>query len=60
MVAYFGLLKQTLRAASRPIVLENIRSLFQVFLEGFDATSTLSQVDPEAVRQFPFISTVVS
>ncbi|KAF7977911.1 hypothetical protein HWV62_2480 [Athelia sp. TMB] len=50
MVAYFGLLKQTLRAASRPIVLENIRSLFQVFLEGFDAPSTSSQVDPEAVE----------
>lgn len=55
MVAFFDLMKRALRVASRPVVLENIRPLFQVFLEAFDSPSRLSPECTAAVRSFnPF------
>ena len=34
--AYFDVLRKSLRAAPRVVVLENIRPLFKVFVEAFD------------------------
>lgn len=48
--AYFDVLRKSLRAAPRPIVLENIRPLFKVFVEAFDMpahfSSDASEVKP--------------
>lgn len=45
MVGYFELLRRSLRAASRPPVLENIRPAFKVFLEGLDLRNKRRDID---------------
>ncbi|KAH9989552.1 hypothetical protein BJV77DRAFT_1069406 [Russula vinacea] len=45
MVGYFELLRRSLRAASRPPVLEHIRPAFKVFLEGLDLRNKRRDID---------------
>lgn len=53
MVAYFDMLKRSLRAAPRSIVLENLRPLFKVFVEAFDVPSQLPLDDATEVLHLP-------
>lgn len=50
IITYFDLLKKSLRSASRPVVLENLRSLFKTFVEAFGVPSKFAAVDAAQVR----------
>jgi U3 small nucleolar RNA-associated protein 10 len=56
MVGYFELLRRSLRAASRPPVLEHIRPAFKVFLEGLDLRNKRRDIDIPKVHAFPLPS----
>ncbi|TFY70773.1 hypothetical protein EVG20_g2223 [Dentipellis fragilis] len=60
--AYSALLKRAVRSASRAIILENLRSLFKVFLEAFDLRGKLSveevsKVEPTTISAFIELTT---
>jgi len=57
-VAYFDLLARALRSAARPAVLEQLRSLFKVFLESFDLAED-SAIDAETRAILAFRELVV-
>jgi len=50
-VGFFQLLKRFLRSSPRPVVLEQLRPLFKVFLEAFDVTKVSSSKSDEAEAQ---------
>ncbi|KAJ7146113.1 hypothetical protein C8R44DRAFT_600928 [Mycena epipterygia] len=55
LIGYFDLLKRCLRGGSRPAVQENVRSLFKVFLEGFNVegiSTPQSEAEAEAILAF--------
>jgi U3 small nucleolar RNA-associated protein 10 len=53
VAGYFELFKRSLRAAPRPPVLENIRPMFKVFLEGLDLRNKRRDIDIFKVRVDP-------
>ncbi|KAJ6630100.1 hypothetical protein B0H10DRAFT_1984968 [Mycena sp. CBHHK59/15] len=55
LVGYFELLKRSMRAGSRPAVQENVRSLFKIFLEGFNVegiSTPKSEAEAQAISAF--------
>ncbi|KAJ7762738.1 hypothetical protein DFH07DRAFT_813302 [Mycena maculata] len=55
LVGYFDLLKRCLRGGSRSAVQENVRPLFNIFLEGFNAegfASPKSEAEAETIAAF--------
>ena len=50
IVGYFELLRRSLRAATRPAVLEHIRPAFKVFVEGLDLRDKRHDLDISRVR----------
>ncbi|KAF9221723.1 hypothetical protein BS17DRAFT_710411 [Gyrodon lividus] len=56
MIGYFTLLKRALHAASRPVVMENLRQIFKVFVEAFEVKMVFGSKEvsgePHAISAF--------
>ncbi|KAI0354312.1 hypothetical protein OH77DRAFT_530067 [Trametes cingulata] len=58
-LAYIRVVKVSVKAASRPAVLENLRELFKTFLSMFDLCAAISHAEVESSVTAAFIEVVV-
>ncbi|OCH90866.1 hypothetical protein OBBRIDRAFT_729952 [Obba rivulosa] len=58
-LAYFNVLKRSIQAAARPVVLEHLRQLFKTFLDAFDVSSRVGGDEVEGPLVSAFLELVV-